>query len=121
MTEPRRPGRVLSLLDRRGGAPFPSEQLLAVVMLSLSEGSPFILTNENERRSEMFSFRSIRHGTNPPSRTRRVERDSVVAASNLEFPVKARWAGHTSKALDKYVVVRVILHGQCSLQRKEAI
>jgi len=28
--------------------------------------------------------------------------------------------GHTSKALDKNVVVRVILHGQCSLQRKEA-
>jgi hypothetical protein len=28
---------------------------------------------------------------------------------------------NTSKALDKYVVVRVILHGQCSLQRKEAI
>ena len=27
----------------------------------------------------------------------------------------------TSKELDKYVVVRVILHGQCSLQRKEAI
>ena len=30
-------------------------------------------------------------------------------------------AGDTSKELDKYVVVRVILHGQCSLQRKEAI
>ena len=28
---------------------------------------------------------------------------------------------NTSKALDKCVVVRVILHGQCSLQRKEAI
>ena len=29
--------------------------------------------------------------------------------------------GNTSKKLDKNVVVRVILHGQCSLQRKEAI
>jgi hypothetical protein len=28
--------------------------------------------------------------------------------------------GNTSKGLDKNVVVRVILHGQCSLQRKEA-
>ena len=28
--------------------------------------------------------------------------------------------GNTSKELDKHVVVRVILHGQCSLQRKEA-
>jgi hypothetical protein len=28
---------------------------------------------------------------------------------------------NTSKELDKYVVVRVILPGQCSLQRKEAI
>jgi hypothetical protein len=27
---------------------------------------------------------------------------------------------NTSKKLDKNVVVRVILHGQCSLQRKEA-
>ena len=39
---------------------------------------------------------------------------------DLEFAVKTTLAADTSKRLDKYVVVRVILHGQCSLQRKEA-
>jgi len=38
----------------------------------------------------------------------------------LNFRLKTRLARDTSKALDKNVVVRVILHGQCSLQRKEA-
>jgi hypothetical protein len=38
-----------------------------------------------------------------------------------DFRLKRSLAGDTSKALDKYVVVRVILHGQCILQRKEAI
>jgi len=44
-----------------------------------------------------------------------------IEAWDLELPVKRSVARDTSKALDKYVVVRVILHGQCSLQRKEAI
>jgi hypothetical protein len=44
-----------------------------------------------------------------------------IGAWDFEFPVKTSLAGDTSKGLDKYVVVRVILHGQCSLQRKEAI
>jgi len=44
----------------------------------------------------------------------------VVGALDLEFPANTRLAGDTSKALDKNVVVRVILHAQCSLQRKEA-
>jgi hypothetical protein len=39
---------------------------------------------------------------------------------SLGFGVSAQMRGHTSKELDKNVVVRVILHGQCSLQRKEA-
>jgi hypothetical protein len=41
-------------------------------------------------------------------------------ASDLEFTVKPSLIGDTSKELDKNVVSRVILHGQCSLQRKEA-
>jgi hypothetical protein len=44
-----------------------------------------------------------------------------IGAWDLELPVKRSLAGDTSKALDKSVVVRVILHGQCILQRKEAI
>jgi hypothetical protein len=36
------------------------------------------------------------------------------------FGLSARMRGNTSKGLDKNVVVRVILHAQCSLQRKEA-
>ena len=42
----------------------------------------------------------------------------TMVRDGLGFPVKM--PGNTSKKLDKYVVVRVILHGQCSLQRKEA-
>src|SRR5262245_55576732 len=44
----------------------------------------------------------------------------VIGASDLGFPAKVTLAGDTSKELDKNVVVRVILHAQCSLQRKEA-
>jgi hypothetical protein len=44
----------------------------------------------------------------------------VIGAPDLGFPVNASLAGDTSKELDKNVVVRVILHAQCSLQRKEA-
>jgi len=49
------------------------------------------------------------------------DRTMNIGAWDFEFPVKTSLAGDTSKGLDKYVVVRVILHGQCSLQRKEAI
>ena len=41
----------------------------------------------------------------------------AVGTWDLAFP---QIGGHTSKALDKNVVVRVILRGQCNLQRKEA-
>ena len=44
----------------------------------------------------------------------------VIGASVLPFPFETTSAGNTSKELDKNVVSRVILHGQCSLQRKEA-
>ena len=43
-----------------------------------------------------------------------------IGAGDLGFPVETTSAGNTSKKLDKNVVSRVILHGQCSWQRKEA-
>ena len=53
----------------------------------------------------------------------RVDMGSPIGNSNLGFGISGqeKLGRDTSKALDKYVVVRVILHGQCSLQRKEAI
>jgi hypothetical protein len=48
------------------------------------------------------------------------DRTLDVGAWVLEIPANTRLTGDTSKALDKNVVVRVILHAQCSLQRKEA-
>ena len=55
---------------------------------------------------------SSRYGSEEAARGRAVSMHRCVWS---ESP------GNTSKKLDKYVVVRVILHGQCSLQRKEAI
>jgi hypothetical protein len=48
------------------------------------------------------------------------DKTMIIGAPDLKFAVNARLAGDTSKELDKNVVVRVILHAQCSLQRKEA-
>jgi hypothetical protein len=81
---------------------------VAVVILSASEGSRLIVARREENGSEMFRF---------------AQHDSTmgIGAWDLELPVKRSLAGDTSKALDKSVVVRVILHGQCILQRKEAI
>jgi len=45
----------------------------------------------------------------------------VVGCSDLEFPANARWLAIHPKHLTNTLFVRVILHGQCSLQRKEAI
>jgi hypothetical protein len=50
----------------------------------------------------------------------RFELPWLIGAWDLEFPVETTSAGNTSKELDKNVVSRVILHAQCSLQRKEA-
>ena len=61
------------------------------------------------------------HAMRSPSATLTWRAGLVLGTWDLEFPATLRLAGDTSKGLDKYVVVRVILHGQCSLQRKEAI
>lgn len=45
----------------------------------------------------------------------------VILSDPKAWRVWIESPANTSKKLDKYVVVRVILHGQCSLQRKEAI
>ena len=47
--------------------------------------------------------------------------DLVILNGAKAWRVWIESPANTSKKLDKYVVVRVILHGQCSLQRKEAI
>jgi hypothetical protein len=47
--------------------------------------------------------------------------DLVILSGAKAWRVWIESPANTSKKLDKYVVVRVILHGQCSLQRKEAI
>jgi len=47
--------------------------------------------------------------------------DLVILSGAKAWRIRIESPGNTSKELDKYVVVRVILHGQCSLQRKEAI
>ena len=47
--------------------------------------------------------------------------DLVIPERRERLGVWIESPANTSKKLDKYVVVRVILHGQCSLQRKEAI
>ena len=47
--------------------------------------------------------------------------DLVILSGAKAWRIRIESPANTSKELDKYVVVRVILRGQCSLQRKEAI